>query len=224
MSKQTEAVERRKQRASKILRAIRKLYPDARSSLDYSNALELLIATILSAQCTDARVNKVTPAVFGKYRTAADYAKVRQATLEKAIQSTGFYRNKAKHIRGACAMLVERFGGEVPDTMADLLALPGVARKTANCVLGAWFGKEEGVVVDTHVGRLAVRLGLTWTSRDGKDAVKIEADLMQVIPRKKWTYFAHAIVLHGRAVCTARKPKCDACVLAKACPLAGTFG
>ncbi len=210
----------RKARAKRILAALKKAYPDADCALNHTNALELLVATILSAQCTDERVNIVTADLFKRYKTAADYAGETPAAFESQIRSTGFFRQKTKSILGACADIVAEYGGEVPQTMEALTRLPGVARKTANVVLGTWFGKNEGIVVDTHVGRLASRMALTWTSRDGKDAVKIEADLMQVIPRPQWTFFAHAMTWHGRRVCAARKPACDRCTVSTWCPSA----
>ncbi len=219
-----ESLEERKARAKKILTGLRKDYADADCALHHRSALELLVATILSAQCTDERVNLVTPDLFEKYRTASDYAGESATAFEKQIQSTGFFRQKTKSIQGACKKIAEGYDGRVPDTMEELLELPGVARKTANVILGTWYGKNEGVVVDTHVGRLAHRMGLTWTSKGPKDAQKIERDLMQVLPRTSWTYFGHAMILHGRQVCTARKPKCDACRVSKHCPSAFQFG
>ena len=216
-----ETLEQRKARAQKILRVLRKLYPDATCALHHRNAYELLVATILSAQCTDERVNMVTPALFARYPDVQALAKAKQDELEALIKSTGFYRNKAKNLIAMAKMAVEKFGGRIPDTMEDLLELPGVARKTANCVLGTWYGKNVGIVVDTHVGRLAQRLGLLQSARDDKDAVKIEQDLMQVFPRSSWTFVAHALIWHGRKVCTARKPRCDECALAPYCPSAG---
>jgi len=218
-----EPLEAKKKRAAKILSLLKKLHPDATSALNWSNPLELLVATILSAQCTDQRVNRVTPTLFAKYKTAADYAKAPLEAIEAIIQSTGFYHNKAKSIQGACRIIAAKHAGQVPRTMAEMLELPGVARKTANVVLGTAYGMNEGVVVDTHVGRLAWRLGLTWTARDTKDPVRIEQDLMQMVPRKDWTLFAHALVLHGRYVCVARKPRCGECKLARRCPSAFTF-
>ncbi len=215
-----ESLKNKKARASKIVSAFRKSYPGATCALNHSSALELLVATILSAQCTDERVNMVTPALFGRYKTPADYAAESPAMFQEQIRSTGFFRQKTKSILGACAAIATEHAGQVPQTMEELLRLPGVARKTANVILGTWFGKSEGICVDTHVGRLACRMGLTWTSRDTKDAVKIEADLMQVITRRSWTFFSHAMILHGRQVCAARKPTCDACVVAKWCPSA----
>ena len=177
-------------------------------------AVELVVATILSAQCTDARVNIVTPHLFAKYRTAADYAAADPRVLEREIQSTGFFRNKTKSIIGMAQALVERHGGEVPQTMEELTALPGVGRKTANVILGTWFQKNEGVVVDTHVQRLTRLLGLTRQD----DPVKIEHELMAIVPRDDWTWFSHTLIHHGRAVCIARRPRCADCVLNRLCP------
>ena len=218
-----EATPEKKKRARRILTALRKLYPEADCALTRENPLQLVIATILSAQSTDETVNKVTPVLFKRYKSAKAMADAPQADIEKIIHSTGFFRQKAKSIQGACRMIAGQFGGKVPDTMEDLITLPGVARKTANVVLGTAFGKNEGVVVDTHIGRLSVRLGLTWSAKNGKDAVKIERDLMQVFPQKEWSFLGHALIWHGRRVCNARKPDCDACTLAKHCPSAGTF-
>jgi len=209
-----------RKRAEAISRRLRKTYPNAHCELRHESALELLVATILSAQCTDERVNQVTPTLFAAYPTAADYARATPADVEKLIHSTGFFRNKAKNLIGAGRTLVERFGGQVPDTMDELITLPGVSRKTANVLLGTWFGKNEGFVVDTHVGRLAHRLGLTRRSKDDKDAVQIEQDLMELFPRKDWTFLGHALIWHGRRVCTARKPACGLCPLADVCPSA----
>jgi endonuclease-3 len=178
------------------------------------------VATILSAQCTDVRVNQVTESLFRKYRTAKDYADADPAELEQAVRSTGFFRNKAKNIRGAARLLVERFGGRVPDTMEELLELPGVARKTANVVLGTWFGMSTGVVVDTHVHRIARRLRLTRHDDPGK----IERDLMKLLPQKEWIDFSHRMIWHGRKTCDARRPKCDECVLVACCPSASILG
>lgn len=189
----------------------------------HTSALELLVATILSAQSTDVNVNKVTPVLFAEYPTVRDLAAARPEDVEKIIHSTGFFRQKTKSIINASKVIVEAHGGEVPDTMEGLVQLPGVARKTANVILGTWFGKNEGVVVDTHIGRLAHRLGLTWMSKDDKDAVKIERDLMQVIPREDWTYAGHAMIWHGRRVCSARKPDCERCTLNTHCPTAFTW-
>ncbi len=217
----TRRAEERKDRALKILRALKRRYREANCALHHTNALELLVATILSAQSTDANVNRVTPALFERYQNATEFAAADLDELETLIHSTGFFRQKAKNIRAACQQIVETFGGEVPSTMDELITLPGVARKTANVILGTWFGQNDGVVVDTHVGRIAWRLDLTWSSKDTKDAVKIEADLTEVLPRKHWTYFSHAVILHGRAVCKAKKPLCDDCTLARHCPSAG---
>ncbi len=203
-----------KARTRKILARLEQAYPDATCALHHKSALELLVATILSAQSTDARVNMVTPALFAKYKAAPDYASADPKVLEQEIHSTGFFRNKAKAIIGMAQALVERHGGEVPDTMEELVQLPGVGRKTANVVLGTWFGKNEGIVVDTHVQRLATLLGLTKE----KDAVKIERDLMARVPRDKWTWFSHTLILHGRRVCIARRPKCEICVVNRWCP------
>jgi endonuclease-3 len=214
----------RKARSKKILTGLRKQYPDADCALNYSNALELLIATILSAQCTDERVNIVTADLFKKYKKAADFTKAKPAKLEEEIRSTGFFRQKTKSILGACKLIDENHGGKVPQTMDELTALPGVARKTANVVLGTFFGQNEGFVVDTHVGRLSHRLKLSWRSRDTKDAEKIEKDLMEIVPQKEWTYLGHALIWHGRRVCYARKPDCEACGLQKHCPTAFQWG
>src|SRR5207247_495972 len=192
-----ESPEALQARARKSVGRLERAYPNATCALDHHNALELLVATILSAQCTDARVNKVTPALFAKYRSAADYAAANPRVLEQEIHSTGFFRNKTKSIIGMAQAVVERHGGRVPDTMEALVALPGVGRKTANVVLGTWFGKNEGIVVDTHVQRLSTLLGLTRE----KTPEKIEQDLMQLVPRDKWTWFSHTLILHGRRVC-----------------------
>jgi endonuclease III len=204
----------RKARVKKIIARLKAEYPDATCALHHGSALELLVATILSAQCTDARVNMVTPHLFAKYRTASDYATADPKVFEKEIQSTGFFRNKTKSIIGMAQALVERHGGEVPQTMEELTALPGVGRKTANVVLGTWFKKNEGVVVDTHVHRL-VRL-LKLTRQD--DPAKIEQDLMELVPREDWTWFSHTLIQHGRRVCIARRPRCAECVLNRLCP------
>lgn len=192
------------------------LYPEAECALNHDGPLQLLVATILSAQCTDARVNMVTPALFARYPTAADFANSDQAELEGLIASTGFFRNKAKNIRACCQLLVERHGGEVPGNLDDLVVLPGVGRKTANVVLGDAFG-VPGITVDTHVGRLSRRMGLT----ENEDPVKVEQDLMQLVPQPDWTIFSHRMIFHGRQVCDARKPACDRCTLAKNCPKIG---
>ena len=218
-----EPVATKKRRTKKILEGLHKLYPDATCALEHVDAFQLLIATILSAQSTDVTVNKVTPSLFAKYPTPKALAAARPTEVEKIIHQTGFFRQKTKSIIGASKAITEQFGGNVPDTLESLTTLPGVARKTANVVLGTAFGKNEGVVVDTHVGRLATRLGLTWTSKNPKDAVRIEQDLMQIVPQSEWTFFGHALIWHGRKVCIARKPKCPECLLAKHCPSAGTF-
>jgi endonuclease III len=208
------AATERKARARKIIARLKREYPDATCALQHHNALELVVATILSAQCTDARVNMVTPQLFAKYRTAADYAAADPRVLETEIQSTGFFRNKTKSIIGMAQALVERHGGEVPQTMEELTALPGVGRKTANVILGTWFKKNEGVVVDTHVQRLTRLLGLTRQD----DPVKIEQDLMEIVPHDDWTWFSHTLIHHGRGVCIARRPRCADCVLNRVCP------
>lgn len=196
-----------------------KVYPDAHCELDFKTPLQLLIATILSAQCTDKRVNLVTPALFKRYRSAAAFATASPAELEKAIQSTGFFRNKAKSIRGASAAIEEQHGGKVPQTMAELHALPGVGRKTANVVLGNAFQKDEGIVVDTHVARLSQRLGLTRQH----DPEKIERELMKLVPQKDWTNWSHWLIWHGRRRCFARKPDCYNCELLDLCPSGPRF-
>lgn len=203
-----------------IIELLRNEYPDVRVALEHTNPLELLIATILSAQCTDTRVNEVTRKLFKKYRSTHDYIRTSQEELEKDIYSTGFYRNKAKNIKKLCEILNNDFNGEVPDTMEELLTLPGVARKTANIVLSGAFGKLEGIAVDTHVKRLAYRLGLTANT----DPVKIEQDLMKLIPKKEWAIFSLLLIMHGRKICTARKPLCSKCILNKICPSAFSFG
>ena len=199
-----------------ITTELRRLYPDAKCSLNFSNPLELLVATQLSAQCTDERVNVVTRDLFQKYRSVEDYATISQEELEQDIRSTGFYRNKAKNIRAACQLLITNYDGEVPRTMADLLTLPGVARKTANVVLGNAFGIVEGFVVDTHIGRLARRFG--WSTDE--DPVKVEQDLMRLTPREDLLDLSHLMIFHGRAICQARKPLCVRCSLVKLCPSA----
>ena len=200
--------------AAEIIKRLKKRYPDAHCALDHTSPFELLIATILSAQCTDERVNIVTANLFRKYRGPADFVNVSQEELEKDIHSTGFFRNKAKNIQAACRRIIDEFGGEIPQTMDELLTLGGVARKTANVVLGNAFGIASGVVVDTHVGRLSQRLGLT----DEKTAEKIEQDLAALVPKKHWVMFPHWMIYHGRQVCNARKPDCGNCVLADICP------
>lgn len=202
--------------ATEVLTRLKAEYPDAKCALHHHNPLQLTVATILSAQCTDQRVNKVTPALFARYPAAADYAEASLPELEEMIRSTGFFRNKAKSLKGLGQALVDRHDGEVPRTMAELAKLPGIGRKTANVVLGNAFGVDEGIVVDTHVGRLSRRLGLTGE----KDPVKVERDLMELVPRDEWTLWAHLLIDHGRAVCQARKPLCGECVLADICPSA----
>ena len=214
---QRETTAARKERALKIVAAFERVYPAAHCELNFSNPLELLIATILSAQCTDKRVNLVTAELFKKYRGAKDFAAADISELEKDIRSTGFYKNKAKNIKAACAALVAKSGGEVPRTMDELHALPGVGRKTANVVLGNAFGINVGVVVDTHVTRLANRLGLAR----GTDAVKLEQALMPLVPQADWTLFSHWLIWHGRRRCDARKPDCAACEIKQLCPQIG---
>jgi endonuclease-3 len=209
-----------KNRALKVIELLEKEHPDAKIALHYTNPLELLVATILSAQCTDERVNMVTKDLFKKYTRAEDYANADLAKLEQEIRSTGFYRNKAKNIKKCCQLLVEKYNSQVPRTMAELLELPGVARKTANIVLANAFGVVEGVAVDTHVRRLAQRLGLT----ESDDPAKIEEDLMLIVPREKWMRITDLLIFHGRRICVAKKPKCSVCVLNKICPSAFTFG
>ncbi len=202
--------------ARRVLRALARLYPDAHCALDHQTPLQLLVATILSAQCTDARVNLVTPALFARYPDAKAFATAEPRELEKMIQSTGFFRNKARSIRECCRLLVERHDGRVPGTLEDLVQLQGVGRKTANVILGNAFG-VPGITVDTHVGRLSRRLGLTREA----DPEKVERDLMALLPKKDWTLFSHRMIFHGRQVCHARKPNCDGCTLSKFCPKVG---
>jgi len=211
-----ETAAERQQRTRKILRRLRAEYPEARCALDHATPLELLVATILSAQCTDKRVNEVTPALFRRFPDAAAYAAAPLPELERMVQSTGFFRNKARALRGLGQALLAEHGGEVPADMEALRKLPGVGRKTANVVLGNAFGKNEGVVVDTHVGRLARRLGLTRHD----DPEKVERDLMELVPRRDWALWAHLLIFHGRQVCAARKPRCAECALADICPSA----
>jgi endonuclease-3 len=208
------------EKVNEIVALLKKNYPDVKIALDFSNPLELLIATILSAQSTDKQINKVTKTLFKKYRTLQDYVKTPQEELEKDIYSTGFYRNKAKNIKKLCEILVNDFNSKVPDTMEDLVTLPGVARKTANIVLASAFGKREGIAVDTHVKRVSARLRLTKNT----DPDKIEKDLMKIIPRNEWDVFALRLIQHGRGICIAKKPKCEICFLNKVCPSAFTFG
>lgn len=202
--------------AGVVIERLDSLYPGATTDLRWSNPLELLVATILSAQTTDVRVNGVTGRLFEKYRTADDYAGADPEGLEADVRPTGFYRNKARSLQGMARALVAEYGGEVPDTMSELVALPGVGRKTANVVLGTAFGKEEGIVVDTHVRRLSNRLGLSGE----KDPIKIENDLLETVPQGKRTVFSHLLILHGRQVCKSRKPDCPACLLNDVCPSA----
>jgi len=206
-----------KSRAARVIRQLADSYPDAHCSLVHRNALELLVATILSAQCTDERVNVVTKDLFRRYRTAADYAKAPAAQLEKDIQSTGFFRNKAKSILGCCAALAEQYDGKVPADLEALVQLPGVGRKTANVVLGSAFGIPTGVVVDTHVARLSMRMGLTKE----KTPEKIEQDLMRLLPQDEWIAFSHRMIAHGRKTCNARKPACPECPMQDFCPKLG---
>jgi endonuclease-3 len=213
-ARRTETPAERRVRVRTIIRRLKREFPDAKCALDHSSPLELLVATILSAQCTDVRVNMVTPALFAKYRSAADYAAADPQVFEKAIQSTGFFRNKTKSILGMAQGLLERHGGQVPDTMDELVALPGVGRKTANVVLGNAFGKNEGVVVDTHVQRLSGLLKLTKE----RTPEKIERDLMALVPRNDWTIFSHLLILHGRKTCIARRPRCEVCTINRWCP------
>jgi endonuclease III len=205
--------------ATEVTARLKAEYPDARTELDWSNPLELLVATILSAQTTDVQVNRVTESLFSKYRTAEDYADSTPEELEEDIRPTGFYRNKARSLRTMAKALVEEHGGEVPRTMSELVALPGVGRKTANVVLGNAFGTNEGIVVDTHVRRVSGRLGLTESS----DPVKIEQELMRLVPERDWTIFSHLLILHGRRTCKARKPDCPNCVLNDICPSAREY-
>jgi len=208
-----ETVTAKRERTGKICAGLQRTYPNAHCELNFSNPLQLLIATILSAQCTDKRVNIVTAELFKKYRSAQDFADAPLTEIEEAVKTTGFFRNKAKNIRACCAALVEKFNGEVPRTMAELHALAGVGRKTANVVLGNAFGINVGVVVDTHVTRLGNRLGLV----KGTDAVKLEQELMKLVPQKDWTLFSHWLIWHGRRRCDARKPDCANCEIQKLC-------
>lgn len=208
---------RKEERAKALLKGLRKLYPDAHCELDYSTPLELLVAVILSAQCTDARVNKTTKTLFKRYRTADDYARAEPAELEGLIRSCGFYRMKAKSIMETARLIRDEHGGKVPDSMEELLTLRGVARKTANVVLGEVYGRQDGVVVDTHMKRLAYRFGLT----DEDDPVKVEKDLNAVVPRPSWKFWSHAVIWHGRRVCKAIGPDCEHCLLRPDCPQRG---
>lgn len=208
-----------RERVAQLIDSFAEVYPGARCELDFKTPLQLLIATILSAQCTDKRVNMVTPALFRKYRTANDYAQAPAGELENAIRSTGFFNSKAKSIRGATSTVAQKFGGQVPDSMEKLRELPGVGRKTANVVLGNAFHKSEGVVVDTHVMRLSHRLGLTKQT----DPEKIEQDLMKLVPRDRWTIWSHWLIWHGRRRCFARKPDCRSCEVLRLCPSGKKF-
>ncbi len=212
-----ETVAAKIERTQKIISALKRTYPNAHCELNFSSPLQLLIATILSAQCTDKRVNLVTAELFKKYRSAKDFADAPVAEIEAAVKSTGFFRNKAKNIQACCAALVEKFHGEVPHTMEELHALAGVGRKTANVVLGNAFGINVGVVVDTHVTRLANRLGLV----NGTDAVKLEQELMKLVPQDDWCLFSHWLIWHGRRRCAARKPDCANCEISNLCPQIG---
>jgi len=219
LAKQTKKIkvdkEQARDRFRKIWPILKKTYPGAKIALEFVNPLELLIATILSAQCTDARVNLVTKEVFKKYKSASDWASADLKEIESDIRSTGFYHNKALSIKGACTKIIEQYGGKVPGTMDELLTLPGVGRKTANCVLGDAFG-IPGITCDTHVIRLSRRLGLS----ENNDPVKLEFDLAEIVPRKDWTAFSHLLITHGRTICTARKPDCPNCPIAEYCPAA----
>ena len=210
-----------KAHASEIIRILKKQYPNSKIALNYDNLFQLVVAVILSAQCTDVRVNMVTPALFKRFPDAKDFAKCDIEELQKIIYSTGFYKNKAKNIKGAAEKVMKDFGGKVPETMAELLSLPGVARKTANVVLSSGFGRNEGIVVDTHVARICGLLGLVPKKMsDAKNAVKIEQILVKIIPQKDWGFFSFLMIDHGRAICIARRPKCGICPLNKICPSA----
>jgi endonuclease III len=214
MKRRTETPADKKRRTRSIIARLKREFPDAKCALDHASPLELLVATILSAQSTDARVNIVTPALFTKYHSAADYAAADPQVFEGEIHSTGFFRNKTKSILGMAQALEEKHAGQVPDTMEALVALPGVGRKTANVVLGNAFGKNDGVVVDTHVSRISGLLKLTRQT----NPEKIERDLMELVPRKDWTIFSHLLILHGRKTCIARRPKCESCRINDLCP------
>ena len=207
------------ERALKIIQLLEKVHPDAKIALNYANPLELLVATMLSAQTTDERVNIVTKLLFKKYKSPEDYAKANLQELEQDVRSTGFYHNKAKNLQKACQLLVEKYHGQIPNTMEELVELPGVARKTANIVLYNAYGVTAGIAVDTHVRRLAQRLGLT----ENEDQDKIELDLMKLVPKDKWMHLTDLLIFHGRRVCTAKKPNCAGCVLNKMCPCAFSF-
>jgi endonuclease-3 len=224
MRSQPKTTAERKRRGRRILEKLHKLYPEADCALGHNDPWQLLIATILSAQSTDETVNKVTPRLFERFPTPTALAAAPGDEVERLIHSTGFFRQKTKSIQGASKRIVEEFGGRVPQSMEELITLPGVARKTANVVLGTAFEINEGIVVDTHVGRLAVRLGLAPSAKDSKDAVKIEGELMEVFPPKEWTFLGHALIWHGRKICFARKPDCPGCALAALCPSAEKAG
>jgi endonuclease-3 len=209
----------KKARVMKVIELLEWEYPDAKTALKYSNPLELLVATILSAQCTDKRVNAVTKTLFKKYKTPKNYVDADLTELEEDVRPTGFYRNKAKNIQKSCRLLVEKFNSKVPKTMDEMFELPGVARKTANIVLSNAYGVIEGIAVDTHVRRLSQRLGLT----ENKNPNKIERNLMKIVPKAQWERITDLLIFHGRNICVARKPKCDLCVLNKICPSAFTF-
>jgi endonuclease III len=209
-----ESFQARRERAQKIIARLALTYPDAHTELNFTDPLQLLIATILSAQCTDKKVNAVTPLLFKEYLTATDYAMADAARLERQIHSLGFFRSKTKNIQGCCRELVQRHAGQVPKTMSELIQLPGVGRKTANVVLGNAFGIDEGIVVDTHVGRLSQRLGLS----KHHDPAKIEQDLIKLVPKKNWTLLSHLLIWHGRRRCNARKPDCSNCEVSQDCP------
>lgn len=209
------------EQATAIIKILKKQYPNSKIALDYGNIFQLVVAVILSAQCTDVRVNKVTPALFKRFPNVGDFAECDVHELEKMIYSTGFYKNKAKNIKAAAQKIVKDFGGKVPSTMKELLSLPGVARKTANVVLSSGFGRNEGIVVDTHVARICGLLGLVPKKMsDAKNAVKIENILVELVPKKDWGIFSFLMIDHGRAICIARRPKCEICPLNKICPSA----
>ena len=212
-----ESHENKKKRIKKVIKLLKRYYPSVQCALIYKNPLQLLIATILSAQCTDKRVNTVTKTLFKKYRSVKDFAQSSLQELEQNIRSTGFFRSKADKIKNTCKQLIKDFNGKVPARMEDLVKLPGVGRKTANVVLGTAFNIPSGVVVDTHVSRLSYRLNFT----SFKDAVKIEQNLIDLLPKSQWIYFSHALILHGRQVCKARRPQCQVCFLSDACPQKG---
>jgi len=212
----TETAQKKLKRTATIISRLKKAYPDAHCALDHRTPLQLLVATILSAQCTDVRVNMVTPELFKRFPDAAALADANIADIEQIIRSTGFFRAKARAVQQTARLLVQNFSGQVPDTMEALTSLRGVGRKTANVVLGNAFGKNEGIVVDTHVGRIARRLGLTRH----ENPEKVEQDLMKLVPKKDWALFAHLLIFHGRNICFARKPNCDACTLSDICPSA----